>query len=56
MIANSTDVDVVLPAGAQPDKPILVDSSSPIVTRLPFLNWVAAGTVGGIQRLFKDLL
>jgi hypothetical protein len=50
MIANSTDVDVVLPAGAQPDKPILVDSSSPIVTRLPFLNWVAAGTVGGIQR------
>lgn len=50
-MAQPVPVNVFIPpAPIDADSPIFVDANDAVVTSLPWLDWVPAGVVGGIQR------
>ena len=51
MAAPPTPVDVFIPPGPDPESRVFVDAADPVVTATSFLQWDAAGVVGGILRV-----
>ena len=51
MAAPPTPVDVFIPPGPDPESRVFVDAADPVVIATSFLQWDAAGVVGGMLRV-----